>query len=92
MMVDNIRKFCNKCDNWQRTKAPRHAKHGLLHRLQLASHPWTDISTDFITDLPESGRYKNILVVVDRLTKMAHFIPIIEWESTDLAQANLNNV
>jgi hypothetical protein len=75
-MEDDVRKFCNECDNCQRTKAPRHAKHGLPNPLELASKPWTHISTDFITDLPESQGYKNILVVVDRFTKMAHFIPI----------------
>jgi len=75
-MKDDVRKFCNECDNCQRTKAPRHAKHGLLHPLELASKPWTHISTEFITDLPESQGSKNILVVVDRFTKMAHFIAI----------------
>jgi len=38
-MEDDVRKFCNECDNCQRTKAPRHAKHGLLHPLELASKP-----------------------------------------------------
>ena len=40
--------------------------------------PWQDISLDFITHLPVSRgpeQYDSILVVVDRLTKMAHFIP-----------------
>jgi len=91
-MEDDIRKYCNECDNCQRTKAPRHAKHGLLHPLELASKPWTHVSTDFITDLPESGGYKNILVVVDRFTKMAHFIPIVKREATEVARAYLNNV
>ena len=31
---------------------------------------------DFIVDLPESGGYSQIWVVVDRFTKMAHFIPL----------------
>jgi len=91
-MEDYIQKYCNECDNCQRTKAPRHAKHGLLHPLELASKPWTHISTDFITDLPESGGYKNILVVVDRFTRMAHFIPIVTREATEVARAYLNNV
>jgi hypothetical protein len=91
-MEDDIRKYCNKCDNCQRTKSPRHVKHGLLHPLELASKPWTHISTDFITDLPESGEYKNILVVVDRFTKMAHVIPIAKSEAMEVARAYLNNV
>ncbi len=36
--------------------------------------PWSSISLDFVTDLPPSDGFDSILVVVDRLTKMAHFI------------------
>jgi len=88
----DIRKYCSECDNCQRTKAPRHAKHGLLHPLELACKPWTHISMDFITDLPESGGATMILVVVDRFTKMAHFIPIEKKDSPTVARAYLENV
>jgi hypothetical protein len=47
---------------------------------------------DYITDLPESNGNKNIMVVVDRFTKMAHFIPIAKWESTVVARLFLANV
>ena len=40
--------------------------------------PWMHISANFITKLPLAQGYNSILVVVDRLTKMVHFIPIIE--------------
>jgi len=40
--------------------------------------PWMHISADFITKLPLAQGYNSILVVVDRLTKMVHFIPTIE--------------
>jgi len=91
-MEDDIRQYCNECDNCHRTKAPRHAKHGLLHPLELQSKPWTHISTDFITDLPESLGYTKILVVVDRFTKMAHFIPLSKKDSPTVAKAYLENV
>jgi len=45
--------------------------------------PWTHISADFITKLPLAQRYDSILVVVDRLTKMVHFIPTTEKTSTE---------
>jgi len=88
----DIRKYCSECDNCQRTKAPRHAKHGLLHPLELACKPWTHISTDFITDLPESEGATMILVVVDCFTKMAHFIPLRKKDSPTVARAYLENV
>jgi hypothetical protein len=37
---------------------------------------WRDISIDFIIDLPSSNGFTNIIVVVDRLIKMRHMIPI----------------
>ena len=40
--------------------------------------PWTYILADFITKLPLAQGYNSILVVVDRLTKMVHFIPTTE--------------
>jgi len=40
--------------------------------------PWTHISADFITKLPLAQGYDSILVVVDWLTKMVHFIPTTE--------------
>jgi len=91
-METEIRKYCSECDNCQRTKSPRHAKHGLLHPLEMACKPWTHISTDFITDLPESEGATMILVVVDRFTKMAHFIPIKKKDSPTVARAYLENV
>jgi len=91
-MKQGIRKYCNECDICQRTKAPRHAKQGLLHSLELACKPWTHTSTDFITDLPESEGATMILVVVDRFTKMAHFIPITKKDSPTVARAYLENV
>ena len=43
--------------------------------------PWSHILVDFITKLPLVQGYNSILVVVDRLTKMVHFIPTTEKTS-----------
>jgi hypothetical protein len=37
---------------------------------------WRDISIDFVVDLPNSNRFTNIMVVVNRLIKMRYIIPI----------------
>jgi len=90
-MEDDVRRHCNECDNCQRTKAPRPAKHGLQQPLELPCKLWTHISTDFISDLPESSGYTMILVVVNRFTKMAHFIPVSKKDSPLVAKAYLEN-
>ena len=49
----------------------------------IPERPWTYISVDFITKLPLAQGYDSILVVVDRLTKMVHFISTIEKTSAE---------
>ncbi|MGH3054082.1 MAG: DDE-type integrase/transposase/recombinase, partial [Gaiellaceae bacterium] len=48
---------------------------GLLQPLPIPTRPWKELSMDFITHLPLSGEYDCIFVVVDRLSRMAHFVP-----------------
>jgi IS30 family transposase len=47
----------------------------LLRPLPIPKKPWSSISMDFIIDLPSSKAFDSIFVVVDRLTKMAYFMP-----------------
>src|SRR5437868_11784352 len=74
-MRETIKRYVKNCDTCQRTKVVRHAPYGLLQPNEAPASPWKSISMDFITDLPKSGGHDAILVVVDRLTKMSHFIP-----------------
>jgi len=54
---------------------------------------WTHISADFITKLPLAQGYSSVLVVVDRFTKIAHFIPTTEKTSAEgLAQLFKDNI
>src|SRR6266576_5150765 len=76
-MNDEVRDYVRSCDVCQRDKASRRRKYGLLQPLEVPHHPWRSIAMDFIVGLPESNGFTQIWVVVDRLTKMAHFIPMI---------------
>jgi len=54
---------------------------------KVPNRPWKIISTDLITQLSESNGYNAMCVIVDRLTKRAHFIPINnQFSSKDIAQ------
>jgi transposase InsO family protein len=74
-----VKDYTNSCQACERSKPRRHLPYGLLGAEAPSSAPWEDITLDFITDLPPSellGRvYDSILVVVDRFTKMAHYVP-----------------
>jgi hypothetical protein len=66
--------MCNVC---QRVKAEHQRPAGLLHPLKIPEWKWEEIGMDFIVGLPRtSAGYDSIWVIVDRLTKVAHFIPV----------------
>jgi hypothetical protein len=65
------------CDVCQRAKAEHQRPAGLLHPLKIPEWKWEEIGMDFITRLPRTPRgYDSIWVIVERLTKVAHFIPV----------------
>jgi hypothetical protein len=47
---------------------------------------WRDILINFIVDLPSSNRFTNIMVVVDRLIKMRHIVPINSINAVSVAK------
>ncbi|TKA68421.1 hypothetical protein B0A49_13253, partial [Cryomyces minteri] len=59
---------------------------------ELPDRRWKDISMDFFTDLPESHGCTAILVVVDRLSKMRHYIACKSMDATELARVFLIHV
>lgn len=81
------------CSVCQRFKPELIASPGLIQPLPIPYTIFTDISMDFIEGLPRSNGKNVILVVVDRLTKYAHFIPFSHpYTAMDVAQLFLDNV
>ncbi|KAL5590152.1 uncharacterized protein BROUX77_007040 [Berkeleyomyces rouxiae] len=74
-MRRDVIRYIRNCEVCQRIKSARHSPYGLLKPLTIPQARWTSVSLDFITGLPVSNSFDMILVVVDRLSKMAHFIP-----------------
>lgn len=67
--------FVRGCVDCQRTKHSRKAPAGLLRPLPIPDRAWVDISLDHLTGLGTSEVFDAVLVVVDRFSKMAVFIP-----------------
>jgi len=93
----DVEQYCNDCLKCRRSVTARHRPYGLLNPLPTPEGPWSDVTMDFITDLPPSkylGQvYDSILVIVDRLTKMAHYVPAkAGWTAQDLAQVWIREV
>jgi hypothetical protein len=72
-----IAEYMALCDNCQRVKVERQRAARLLQPLKIPEWKWEEISMNFIVGLPktESG-YDSIWVIVDRLSKVVHFIPV----------------
>ena len=87
-MKKHIIEYVQSCLPYQQDKARRHKQYGLLSPLELPYAPWQSISMDFITSLPLSNNCDEIWVIVDRYTKMAHFVPLTVSAKTaaDLAK------
>lgn len=83
--------FVQSCQLCFRTKQPRSSPPGFLKPLEIPVKPWSDISMDHLVDLPACKRngktFRHILVVVDRLTKMRHCIPVTSLDTDELVEA-----
>uniref|UniRef100_A0A2N9I8I3 Integrase catalytic domain-containing protein n=1 Tax=Fagus sylvatica TaxID=28930 RepID=A0A2N9I8I3_FAGSY len=74
-MKRDVNRICGRCITCRRAKS-KVLPHGLYTPLPVPSEPWVDISMDFVLGLPRTKRGRDsIFVVVDRFSKMAHFIP-----------------
>ena len=75
-MKKDIAEYVAKCLTCQKVKAEQQKPSGLLQPLPIPEWKWESISMDFISGLPRTRQgFDAIWVVVDRLTKSAHFIP-----------------
>jgi len=73
MKID-VQKLCERCIVCKKAKS-KVLPHGLYTPLPAPEFPWVDISMDFVLGLPRTKNGKDsIFVVVDRFSKMAHFI------------------
>ncbi|GJS82890.1 putative reverse transcriptase domain-containing protein [Tanacetum coccineum] len=83
-MKADIATYVSKCLTCARVKAEHQRPSGLLVQPEIPEWKWDNITMDFITKLPRSSQgFDTIWVIVDRLTKSAHFLPIKENDPLD---------
>ncbi|KAG8478790.1 hypothetical protein CXB51_028614 [Gossypium anomalum] len=76
-MKRDISEFVSKCLICQQVKAEHQVPSGLLQPIMVPEWKWDRITMDFVSGLPLTpGKKDAIWVIVDRLTKSAHFIPV----------------
>ncbi|KAJ9542555.1 hypothetical protein OSB04_029061 [Centaurea solstitialis] len=83
-MKRDVARYVEECLTCRKVKAEHQRPHGKLQPLEIPVWKWEQITMDLITKLPKTPRgFDAIWVIVDRLTKSAHFLPIQESSSAD---------
>nr|GEV04080.1 reverse transcriptase domain-containing protein [Tanacetum cinerariifolium] len=83
-MKAKIATYVSKCLTCAKVKAEYHKPSSLLEQLEISQCKWEKITMYFVTKLPKTSNcYDTIWVVVDRLTKSAHFLPMKETNSME---------
>jgi hypothetical protein len=92
-MKSQVKTYVQHCIIYQRAKPDRARYPGLLESLPVPEQFWQMVTMDFVEGLPRSGRYNIILVVVDKLSRYAHFIgPSHPYTVSTVAAAYMDNV
>jgi hypothetical protein len=74
-LKDDAEEYVKTCLTCQQNRTLNKKQAGLLQPLPIPEGPWESVSMDFMVSLPPSKGFDAIMVVVDRFSKMAHFIP-----------------
>lgn len=92
-MKSFVKTLVQHCMVCQQAKPKRVQYPGLLQSLPIPKLPWEMVTMDFIEGLPVSGCYNCILVVIDKLSKYGHFIPLHHpFTAQTVAEAFLDSV
>jgi hypothetical protein len=93
-MKKEIVEYIARCMEFQKVKDKHRNPTGLLQPLPIPEWKWEVVTTDFIMGLPKTGKlHDSIMVVVNKLTKVAHFIPLeTTHQATDVVDIFMKEV
>jgi hypothetical protein len=93
-MKKEVVNFIARCLECQKVKDEHKCPTGLLHPLSIPEWKWEVITMDFITMLPMTyEKHDSIMVVVEKLTKDAHFVPVKSMhKATDIAEIYMREI
>ncbi|WCJ39071.1 Transposon Tf2-6 polyprotein [Euphorbia peplus] len=93
-MKKDVAEFVARCLVCQQVKAEHQSPSGLLQPLPIPEWKWEHITMDFVSSLPRTQRgHDSVWVIVDRLTKSAHFLPVrVDYSLDKLAGIYVNEV
>jgi hypothetical protein len=94
VMKREITEYITRCMECQKVKDEHRHPAGLLQALPIPEWKWEVVTMDFIMGLPRTTKlHDSIMVVVDKLTKAAHFIPLkTTHKATDVADNFMKEV
>ncbi|KAK3539334.1 hypothetical protein QTP70_001208 [Hemibagrus guttatus] len=72
----DVEEYVRSCSTCAQARTSRLLPEGLLEPLPVPRRPWSHLSVDFLTDLPDSGGFTTVMVVVDRFSKGCKLIPL----------------
>nr|KYP37665.1 Transposon Ty3-I Gag-Pol polyprotein [Cajanus cajan] len=92
-MHQDIKSYVQQCLIYQQAKSSTTLPAGLLQPLPIPQQIWDDLAMDFIVGLPPSYGFTVIMVVIDRLSKYAHFCQLkADYSSKQVAEVFMKSI
>ena len=93
-MQRDVTDYVSKCLTCQQVKAQHQVPSGLLNSIPIPQWKWDNIAMDFVSGLPLTQRkHDDIWVIIDRLMKSAHFVPVqMDYSMDRLAEVYVDEI
>ena len=93
-MKRDIAEYVSKCLTYQQVKAEHQVPSDLLNPIPIPQWKWVNIIMDFVSGFPlTQKKHDSVWVIVDRLTKSSHFLPVrLNYSMDRLAELYVSEI